>query len=204
MIIRWFARACAACSQRRRTWRLSAKPLPGRRRWLRRRFCQPEVLLLDIRMPDGTGLTVLDQIKAVSPVTHVIMVTMHDSPEYISRAIAAGAAGYVLKEVSRQDLLSAIRTVVKPSAAATPFLSSTSRRAAFTSPPASAHRQVPPLSVRSNANCCSCWPMASTTGRSVSTCAAAWEPSRITSSTSSPPFRSRTEPAQSWKPSGSV
>ena len=83
-------------------------------------------------MPDGTGLTVLDQIKAVSPVTHVIMVTMHDSPEYISRAVAAGAAGYVLKEVSRQDLLSAIRTVVKPSAAATPFLSSKSRRAAFT------------------------------------------------------------------------
>ena len=108
--------------------------------------CQPEVLLLDIRMPDGTGLTVLDQIKAVSPVTHVIMVTMHDSPEYISRAIAAGAAGYVLKEVSRQDLLSAIRTVVKPSAAATPFLSSTSRRAAFTAPPAPASSDTPSLS----------------------------------------------------------
>ena len=107
---------------------------------------QPEVLLLDIRMPDGTGLTVLDEIKAVSPVTHVIMVTMHDSPEYISRAIAAGAAGYVLKEVGRQDLLSAIRTVVKPSAAATPFLSSKSRRAAFTSPPASAPSGTPALS----------------------------------------------------------
>ena len=98
---------------------------------------QPEVMLLDIRMPDGTGLTVLDQIKAVSPATNVIMMTMHDSPEYISRAIAGGAAGYVLKEVSRQDLLTAIRTVVRPSAAATPFLLSKSQRTAFTAPQAS-------------------------------------------------------------------
>ena len=107
---------------------------------------QPEVMLLDIRMPDGTGLTVLDQIKAVSPGTNVIMVTMHDSPEYMSRAIAAGAAGYVLKEVSRQDLLTAIRTVVRPSAAATPFLLSTSQRAAFTTPQAPGSPALPSLS----------------------------------------------------------
>lgn len=110
------------------------------------RVLQPEVMLLDIRMPDGTGLTVLDQIKEVSPVTNVIMVTMHDSPEYISRAIAAGAAGYVLKEVSRQDLLTAIRTVVRPSAAATPFLLSKSQRAAFAAPQAPGSSSPPSLS----------------------------------------------------------
>ena len=107
---------------------------------------QPEVMLLDIRMPDGTGLTVLDQIKAVSPVTHVIMMTMHDSPEYISRAMSAGAAGYVLKEVSRQDLLTAIRTVAKPPAAATPFLLSRSQRAGFAAPQAAASSGAPSLS----------------------------------------------------------
>lgn len=95
------------------------------------RALQPGVMLLDIRMPDGGGLTVLEQIKAVSPGTSVIMVTMHDSPDYISRAITAGAAGYVLKEVSRQDLLTAIRTVIRPSVTATPFLLSKSQRAAF-------------------------------------------------------------------------
>ena len=107
---------------------------------------QPGVMLLDIRMPDGSGLTVLDQIKAVSPVTNVIMVTMHDSPEYISRAMSAGAAGYVLKETSRLDLLTAIRTVVRPPAAATPFLLSRSHGAAFAAKQASASSGAPSLS----------------------------------------------------------
>ena len=92
---------------------------------------QPEVMLLDIRMPGGNGLAVLKQIKAVSPGTSVIMVTMHDNPDYISRAITAGAAGYVLKEASRQDFLTAIRTVLKPSAAPTPVLLSKTQRTAF-------------------------------------------------------------------------
>ena len=92
---------------------------------------QPEVMLLDIRMPDGNGLAVLNQIKAVSPDTSVIMVTMHDNPDYISRAVAAGAAGYVLKEANRHDLLTAIRTVLNPSAAPTPVLLSKSQRVLF-------------------------------------------------------------------------
>ena len=100
---------------------------------------QPEVMLLDIRMPDGNGLAVLHQIKAVSPDTSVIMVTMHDNPDYIFRAVAAGAAGYVLKEANRHDLLTAIRTVLNPSAAPTPVLLSKSQRVPFnaaqTAPP---------------------------------------------------------------------
>ena len=92
---------------------------------------QPEVMLLDIRMPGGNGLAVLNQIKAASPDTSVIMVTMHDNPDYISRAIAAGAAGYVLKAANRQDFLTAIRTVLNPSAAPTPVLLSRTQRVAF-------------------------------------------------------------------------
>ena len=92
---------------------------------------QPEVMLLDIRMPDGNGLAVLNRIKAASPDTSVIMVTMHDNPDYISRAIAAGAAGYVLKAANRQDFLTAIRTVLNPSAAPTPVLLSRTQRVAF-------------------------------------------------------------------------
>ena len=88
-------------------------------------------MLLDIRMPDGNGLAVLNRIKAASPDTSVIMVTMHDNPDYISRAIAAGAAGYVLKAASRQDFLTAIRTVLNPSAAPTPVLLSRTQRVAF-------------------------------------------------------------------------
>lgn len=97
------------------------------------RALRPEVMLLDIRMPDGNGLAVLHQIKAVAPEISIIMVTMHDNPDYIARAIAAGAAGYVLKEASRQDLLTAIRTVLKPSAAPTPVLLGRSQRVSFNS-----------------------------------------------------------------------
>ena len=110
------------------------------------RVLQPDVVLLDVRMPDGTGLTVLDRVKAVSPGTSVIVVTMHDNPDYISRAIKSGAAGYVLKEVGRQDLLTAIRTVVQPSVAATPLLLSKSQRAVIDTSQVSTSDDVPSLS----------------------------------------------------------
>ena len=111
------------------------------------RALQPDVVLLDVRMPDGTGLNVLDQIKAASPSTSVIVVTMHDNPDYISRAIRSGAAGYVLKDVSRQDLLTAIRTVVQPSVvASTPVLLSKSQRAVVDASQVSASDDVPSLS----------------------------------------------------------
>lgn len=111
------------------------------------RVLQPDVVLLDVRMPDGTGLTVLDRVKAASPGTSVIVVTMHDNPDYISRAIKSGAAGYVLKEVSRQDLLTAIRTVVQPSvAASTPLLLTKSQRAVVDASQVSTSDDVPSLS----------------------------------------------------------
>jgi len=110
------------------------------------RALQPEVVLLDVRMPDGTGLKVLDRIKAASPSTSVIVLTMHDNPDYISRAIRSGAAGYVLKEVSRQDLLTAIRTVVQPSVASAPVLLSKSQRAVVDASQVSTSDDVPSLS----------------------------------------------------------
>ena len=110
------------------------------------RVLQPDVVLLDVRMPDGTGLTVLDRVKVASPGSSVIVVTMHDNPDYISRAIKSGAAGYVLKEVGRQDLLTAIRTVVQPSAAPTPLLLSKSQRAVIDTSQVSTSDDVPSLS----------------------------------------------------------
>ncbi|MCY4513668.1 MAG: response regulator transcription factor [Candidatus Tectomicrobia bacterium] len=110
------------------------------------RVLQPDVVLLDVRMPDGTGLTVLDRVKAGSPGSSVIVLTMHDNPDYISRAIKSGAAGYVLKEVGRQDLLTAIRTVVQPSAAPTPLLLSKSQRSVVDASQVSTSDDVPSLS----------------------------------------------------------
>lgn len=72
----------------------------------------PDVVLMDIRMPDMDGLAATRQIKQEHPEVSVIMVTMYDNPDYLFQAVSAGAAGYVLKDVSRFELLQTIRTVM--------------------------------------------------------------------------------------------
>ena len=73
---------------------------------------KPDVVLMDIRMPDGDGIFATRQVKQASPTTSVIMLTMYENPEYLFDAVKAGARGYVLKDVSGPDLLEAIHTVV--------------------------------------------------------------------------------------------
>ncbi len=74
---------------------------------------KPQVVLLDIRMPDGDGLSTLEAIKAKLPKTPVLMLSTYDSPTYAARALALGASGYLRKGDSSQTLLAAIRTVAR-------------------------------------------------------------------------------------------
>src|SRR2546425_12879192 len=71
----------------------------------------PDVVLMDVRMPDMDGFEATRRIKEDRPRPAVIMVTMHDNPAYLREAVRAGAAGYLLKDVSKDDLLDAIRQV---------------------------------------------------------------------------------------------
>jgi DNA-binding NarL/FixJ family response regulator len=71
----------------------------------------PDVVLMDVRMPDMDGLEATRRIKEERSRTAVIMVTMHDNPAYLREAVRAGAAGYLLKDVSKDDLIDAIRQV---------------------------------------------------------------------------------------------
>ncbi|MCP4415036.1 MAG: response regulator transcription factor [Chloroflexi bacterium] len=73
---------------------------------------QPDVLLLDIRMPDMDGLQALSAIKAAHPQTSVIMLTTYANPEYLARAVSLGAAGYLRKEVDPHCIPKAVRTAV--------------------------------------------------------------------------------------------
>ncbi|MDD4876921.1 MAG: response regulator transcription factor [Dehalococcoidales bacterium] len=69
----------------------------------------PEIILVDIKMPDVNGIELTRQIKAKHPTSSIIMLTLYD--EYLAEAIEAGAVGYLLKDVKREELVKAIRAV---------------------------------------------------------------------------------------------
>src|ERR1044071_9374179 len=71
----------------------------------------PNVLVIDIAMPFMNGVEAARQILAVCPLTRVMMITMHDTPEYIHRALDMDALGYVLKDQADKDLLPGIRAL---------------------------------------------------------------------------------------------
>lgn len=77
------------------------------------RKLRPDLALLDVRMPELDGLAATRAIKQECPQTSVLIVTTHESHEYLLAALKAGAAGYLLKDVTRHDLLMAIRQVLR-------------------------------------------------------------------------------------------
>jgi two-component system, NarL family, response regulator len=71
----------------------------------------PDVLLLDLRLPDISGVEVTAQITAAFPTAKIIILSSHDLEEEIFRAFKAGASGYLLKDVSVKELAAAIKSV---------------------------------------------------------------------------------------------
>ena len=75
-------------------------------------LCQklrPDLVLMDVRMPEMDGLEATRAIKGESPTTSVLVVTTYDNPDYLFEAIEAGAAGYVLKDAPKGQLLNAVK-----------------------------------------------------------------------------------------------
>jgi len=77
----------------------------------RARELQPDVVLMDLTMPGPPSGEVIGQVLRAAPATRVLILTMHDDPAYLASALAAGAAGYVVKKVADSELLTAIRAV---------------------------------------------------------------------------------------------
>jgi DNA-binding NarL/FixJ family response regulator len=73
----------------------------------------PDVILLDLNMPRLSGLTATEIILERRPDTRILILSMHDSPEYISTALSHGAMGYVLKDVPTEEVKLAIDTVMQ-------------------------------------------------------------------------------------------
>ena len=73
----------------------------------------PNLVLMDVRMPEMDGLEATRIIKHERPEVGVLMVTMHDNQDYMREAAKAGAAGYVLKDAPRDELIGAVRRVAR-------------------------------------------------------------------------------------------
>lgn len=73
------------------------------------RSLRPDLVLMDVRMPDVDGIEATRAIKREYPDAKVIMVTIHENPDYLLEALKAGAAGYILKDATKHEVLAAVR-----------------------------------------------------------------------------------------------
>lgn len=74
---------------------------------------QPDLILLDLNMPGLGGLDVLPTLHKIAPSAKILILTMHDDPQYLRQALKSGASGYVLKKAADSELLSAMRAVLR-------------------------------------------------------------------------------------------
>ena len=77
------------------------------------RLHKPDVILLDVVMPGGSGLEAIPEIREAAPDARVLTLSMQDDASYVRQAFAAGASGYVLKEAADEELLAAVREVAE-------------------------------------------------------------------------------------------
>jgi DNA-binding NarL/FixJ family response regulator len=74
---------------------------------------RPDVLLLDLTLPEGDALPLLESLPALQPGLRIIILTMHSDPETVRQALAAGASGYLVKGAHLEELFAAIRAVAR-------------------------------------------------------------------------------------------
>ncbi len=84
----------------------------------------PDLVALDLSLPDGSGLPLIEHLLSVSPQTRIVVLSMHDGEPYISEAMRRGASGYVTKGVAPEELVAGLRAVMNGES----FLSSDIRK----------------------------------------------------------------------------
>ena len=74
---------------------------------------QPDVAVLDVRLPDGSGVELCREVRSIAPNVHTLMLTSYADDEALLGAILAGASGYALKDIKGEDLLNTIRIIAR-------------------------------------------------------------------------------------------
>jgi DNA-binding NarL/FixJ family response regulator len=109
---------------------------------------QPDIAVLDIRMPEMTGIEATRRIKTQFPHVRVLILTAYDDDPYVFALLQAGADGYVLKTASADELVRAVRTVYEGQSALSPEITSKVVRQMTSGKPAGAAEQVESLTER--------------------------------------------------------
>ena len=109
---------------------------------------QPDVAVLDIQMPEKTGIEAARQIKAKAPDMHILVLTAYDDDPYIFATLQAGASGYVLKSAPAAELVRAVRTVAAGGSALDPIVTARVMRQLSTGKPPGAQAVVEGLTER--------------------------------------------------------
>ncbi len=82
----------------------------------------PDVILMDLRMPEMEGVEAIEKIKAAHPEIHILVLTTYDTDADIVRAVEAGATGYLLKDAPREELFRAVRATARGEAVLAPVV----------------------------------------------------------------------------------
>ena len=143
----------------------------------------PDVVVMDISMPDLNGVEATRQIKAENPAVKVIALSRHSDKRYVLRMLEAGASGYVLKSGAYDELRRAVEAVSRGDSYLSPritgvVIDSTCARRPSPNPP------DPPPWDRESGRSCSFWPRATRRPRSLESCTSRRGPSRAIGETS--------------------
>ncbi len=95
----------------------------------------PDLVLMDVRMPDGDGIAATREVLAAAPQVRVVILTTFEDDDYIFGALAAGASGFLLKRTRPEELLAAIHTVAAGDSLLSPSVTRTVIERMATSPP---------------------------------------------------------------------
>ena len=111
---------CRTCSRPRTTSTVVGEASTAAEALARVPALRPDVAILDVRLPDGDGVSVCRELKSQLPELACLMLTSFADDEALYDAIMAGAQGYVLKQIRGSDLIGAVRTVAARRLAARP------------------------------------------------------------------------------------